>query len=948
MDQDGAVTPRALPGPRGLGWLLLLFFVSGMSGLMYEIVWLRKLTLIFGNTAFAVSTVLACFMAGLGFGSLWFGRIVERHPRRAVMIYVWLEVGIGVYGLLSLPLLGAFEPLYIAIYRSLGAGYYAMSLVRLACAFVVLLPATVLMGATLPVLCRHFVRDRESLASTVAKFYGANTLGAMLGCFAASFIVIAAVGVSATVVVAAALNFAAALGAWGVSRWAGTSEQDEPAAPAADAPIARAIEYPHWRPRWFVFIIAMTGFCGLAYEAFWTRLLGHVVGLDVQAFGLMLTTLLLGIGVGSALVTACRPMRENPLPFFIAIEILLGAAAMAALPVFEHIGRISWAMYDVVGMAHLWQRTVVQFGKCVVLMLAPSVLMGAAFPLAAALHARGAQGAGRRVGAAYAANTFGAIAGSLASGFILMPLVGVNASLMGVGLLNVAVGLSLVRSCPALLTGFRGRGLLLLLVLIAACSVVYAWPASKRPPVFSKKAEQEVRIRWQGEDLSGSVTVLENRMNPRNREVNINGLSVAYTDYDDVCVQKLLAHLPLLLHPAPKDVLIIGFGSGSTSGTTMLYPVQTECVELQKLEMVTAKYFTDLNHNVLSSDRFKVHIDDGRNFLLMTEKRYDVVSRDTLTPKESQDLFSVEFYELCKARLRPGGIVCGFLPTNIVPTADYFKLLVRSFLAAFPHGSVWYIGPNCSLLLGTVEPLQIDYNELVRRMAIPGIRADLAKIRYEDPAVFLSRLIAAGDQLKAFAGHGRIATDDRPLGFSFDGTMLRFSEGDVLTEDMLRFKEPAAKYLVNVGKDKADRAAILARLAKAEQAARLLIEGRQAAWRRDYGRAFAAFEKASAIFPDDRSIPYQDGAAAWELCQNIMRAGPSKLRDALAMAQRAVEKAPELAEPFVAMGQIYERMGQFDKALEAYRKSLKYNPDLVPPKRRLEALKRAGYGRGGQ
>ncbi len=926
-----APSPEQTPDParRGLGWLLLLFFISGASGLIYEIVWLRKLTLIFGETALAVSTVLACFMAGLGFGSLWFGRWIERRPGRALAAYVWLELGIGAYGLLSLPLLDAFAPVYVWAYRHLHAGFYALSLLRLACAFVVLLPATFLMGGTLPVLCRYFARRREIVGSLVARLYAANTLGATAGCFAASFFIVGWIGVRATTRTAAGLNLAAALGAWLVARGLRASAEQPKAGPD-EAPADGALEYPRWSRRWMLVVIALCGFCGLAYESFWTRLLSHVVGLDVQAFGLMLSSLLLGIGLGSALAPRLPLARANPLPAFIVVELLLAAAAVASVAVFARIGRIHWIIAGVVGLGDFWSGVALRFGMCAAMVFIPSVLMGAAFPLAVRLYAAGG-GVGRQVGAAYAANTFGAIAGSLAAGFALMPLLGANWSLIAKGLLSAETGLSLLGSCPSLTRARLGRGVLALAALVVACAVVYAAPAARKPPVYSTKSEKEFRVLWYGEDLAGSVSVLQNRFNPELREVNINGLSVAYTSYDDICVQKLLAHLPVLLHADPRDMLVIGFGSGSTCGSSLLHPVHTTCVELQPQELITARFFTDLNHDVLKQkDRFSVHIGDGRNYLFMTRKRFDVISRDTLTPKESQDLFSVEFYELCRSRLRAGGVFCGFLPTDIVPTAAYFKMLVRSFMAVFPHGSVWYVGPHCSLLLGTTEPLRIDYQRLGRRMKRPGVQAELKRIRMDDPAVFLNRLIAAGPAMKAFAGPGSVATDDRPLGFALTERMLTFSEGDKLAAELARIKEPPTKYLTNPGPA---RERILARLDRADRAARLAMIGRQAAWRGDYTKAWILLRRAMDIFPDDRSIPYDAGRAALELSKKVRDRSPS---DAVRLARKALEVAPDLAEAYVVIGQAQERLGRPDDAARAYHRALQLNSGLVIPRLRLK------------
>ena len=956
-NQHAAPQPpaRLASPPAALTWMLLLFFVSGVSGLMYEIIWLRKLTLIFGNTAFAVSTVLAAFMAGLGFGSLWLGRAVEGRPDRALYWYVWLEIGIGFFAVISLPLLDAFGPLYAWLYRTFGTAGYAMGLVRLVCAFITLLPATLLMGGTLPILCRYFVRDDRSVASVVAKLYGANTLGAVAGCFLASFVLVGTLGMVTTVWVGATLNFLAAVGAWVLSRGDLRGASVDSAVEPEES--ACSFDFPHWHPRLFLVLVALCGFCSLSYEAFWTRMLSHVLGLNVQAFGLMLFTFLLGIGMGSLAAARLKMSARELLRLFIVLELLIGWFGLLSLSLFINLDWFGGLAELVVGSASVSARTFVRFGKCVGIMIVPATLMGAAFPVATTLYAQARERVGERVGTVYAWNTFGAILGSLCSGFVLMPLMGTNASVILVAVLNILVAAVLIPSCPSLYRGPRGALGLAALTLGTAASVHSAAASAGRPVVFSVKSPKKFEAIWHGEDVAGSVTVLESRDDASMREVNINGMSVAYTHHLDVRVQKLLAHLPLLMHASPEDVLVVGFGSGSTSGTTMLHPVRTECVELQRLETVTAQFFTDLNRNVLQEPRFKIHINDGRNFLLMTEKRYDVISRDTLPPKASQDLYSVEFHELCKERLKPGGVVCGFLPTNLCPTADYFKLLVRTFIEVFPEASLWYATPESCLLLGQQGKFEIDYASFVRRASRPEVRADLARIHAADPEAFLSAFITAGDRLRDFVGEGPVATDDRPLGFVFDDSGISPDEADWLAEQLLEAKVPVSEYLVNVGQTPDEQEDVRNRCAKTHRAATLTMRGQHLAWRKRLTMALATIQEAIAATPEgvDLGARYSAARAAKRISAILQfRAltaasrtvgdpaatikSRQMLATALATARQAVEMAPDFADAYGVLGEAHQLMGNRPEAIKAYRRALEINPQLRRVERNLVKL----------
>jgi len=935
--------------------MLLLFFVSGVSGLMYEIIWLRKLTLIFGNTAFAVSTVLAAFMAGLGFGSLWFGRAVEGRQERALYWYVWLELGIGLFALISLPLLDAFGPLYTWLYRTFGTAGYVMGLVRLVCAFITLLPATLLMGGTLPILCRYFVRDDRSVATVVAQLYGANTLGAVAGCFLASFVLVGTLGVVATVWVGAALNFVGAAGAWVLSRAGVGGAPAEGAVEAEES--AQPFDFPRWHPRLFLVLVALCGFCSLSYEAFWTRMLSHVLGLNVQAFGLMLFTFLLGIGLGSIVVARLRMSAHELLRLFIVLELLIGWSGLLSLSLFINVDWFGGLAELVVGRASVAARTFVRFGKCVGLMIVPATLMGAAFPVAATLYARARERVGEKIGTIYAWNTFGAILGSLCSGFVLMPLMGTNASIILIALLNVLVAAVLIPSCPSLYRGSRGAFGLVALVLGTAAGVHSAVVSAGRPVVFSVKSPEKFKVIWHSENVAGSVSALESRDDASMREVNINGMSVAYTHCLDVRVQKLLAHLPLLMHSSPEQVLVVGFGSGSTSGTTMLHPVRTECVELQSLEKETARFFTDLNRNVLDNPDFKIHINDGRNFLLMTQQRYDVISRDTLPPKASQDLYSVEFHELCRTRLKPGGIVCGFLPTNLCPTADYFKLLVRTFTEVFPEASLWYATPESCLILGQQEKFQIDYASFVRQASRPEVKADLARIHAADPEAFLSFFIAAGEKLRAFVGEGPVATDDRPLGFVFDDSGILPDEADWLAEQLLTAKEPVSQYLVNVGRTPDEQKAALDRCAPAHRAALLTMRGQHLAWRKKLRDALMTLREAIDATPEGLDLGASYSAARVATRMSVLLQfsaftdaskgagdpaaalkGQQMLAAALAAARQAVELAPDFADGYGVLGEAHQLMGNHAEAIKVYRRALELNPKLLRVERNLGKL----------
>src|SRR5215470_13457985 len=435
------------PGRISRCGVLVLCFLSGISGLLYEVVWARMLHLLFGDTVLAVSTVLASFMAGLALGSFWIGRYIDR--RQSVLaVYALLEAGIGLSALAFPVVLQALTPLYIWLHQSLSSSVWLFSLVRFLLAFSLLCLPTALMGATLPVLSRYLVQTSDTLGRSVGVLYALNTGGAVLGCFLAGYVLIGSVGLSRTVWIGAALNFAIAFIACVGQRWIETPGARTASAPGDPVPVA-GFFYDDTIVRRVLWSFALAGFAALSYEVIWTRALTFFVGNSTYAFSAMLTTFLCGLALGSALVTRFSDRSRNVLALLGALQVGIGVYGVLTIVV---LGRLFYRLdgwWEGFSNAYWGAPLGLTFLKTFVVILPPTLCMGATFPLVTKIVTDGPQAVGRGVGGAYACNTLGAILGAWVAGFVAIPLVGIHHSLALTALLSVGIGGVLLASTSA-------------------------------------------------------------------------------------------------------------------------------------------------------------------------------------------------------------------------------------------------------------------------------------------------------------------------------------------------------------------------------------------------------------------------------------------------------------------------------------------------------------------
>jgi spermidine synthase len=727
-----------------------MLLCSGAAGLMYQVAWVRLLGLTFGVTIFAVSTVLAAFMGGLAIGSLLGGTYADR-ASRPLVLYGLVELGVGLTAVCTPVSFAALQDVYAAVASAAPPAVAAG--VRTVTAFGVLLLPTALMGASLPLAVRaaRGVRpESDPTASdtwTMGLLYALNTAGAICGCLLSGFVLIGRFGLSETIQIAAAANCLAGLGA--LSLASRMPRHTRRAAQAtSDTPPTRLAAAACWA-------FAASGAISLAYEVVWTRILAVLFDSSIYGFVLMLATVLLGIAVGGAVGGAVLRWRSTPRFAGLSfgwLEIGIGLSAVSALVVFggayQALSNLRESGSPLARLVRTDLRLMTML--CVLTVLPSALLMGGTFPVAARLWAAGAGGLARRLGGVYAANVAGAIVGSLASGFILLPLLGAHDSLLLLGALNVLLGSALLG-----VTGSRP-------VLAGAISLlVIGWGAT-RPPihevVFGQHfPDQHLVAYWEG--LENTVSVGR----------AANGIQTLFTNSrgqtndapDLVRYHRVMGHLGALLAPerAPRT-LVIGLGAGATPGAIARHAsAQIDVIELSDAVIRAAPFFRVANADVLEQPNVRLSVDDGRNYLLRNRQPYDVITADVVHPFDAgaTNLYSYEYFSLVAHALQPRGIMVQWVSPG---TAFEHSLIVRTFLRAFPNATLWLGG---DLLIGSPSPLHVDRAELEARLADPSARAALAEVGFNHAQDVLAQYRASSGELAAYAGDGPILTDDHPL-----------------------------------------------------------------------------------------------------------------------------------------------------------------------------------------
>lgn len=753
-----------------LAALFVCFFLSGAAALLYQVVWVRMLTQIFGSTAYAVATVLAGFMGGLALGSYSFGRIVDRE-KNFLSLYGWLELGIGVYGFLVPFVFNGAWRIYSAGFWISQDHPFVFNFLLFLLAFLLLLLPTFLMGATLPVLSRFVIRSLSHLGRRVGDLYATNTLGAVLGCGAAGYYLIPALGIRGTLFAAASLNVVIAVFILTLDRL--RDRAAESAAPDA-ASEAGARSRPTWLGGLVLGAIGLSGAAAMIYENAWTHALTLIIGGSVYSFTTMLLSFLVGLAVGGYLYARLFGEREMQITSFGLIELGVGAAALATIPLFEKLPLIFLRLHAGFGDSFPLFLAI-QVAVSFLVMFPSTLLFGMTFPLVVRVFTQSVYRVGSSVGTTYAVNTMGAIIGAFAGGFILLPLVGIQNSILIGASINLIVGWILVIADPhpgrvrrLAVGGLAAAGLILLAFRLPAwdqkilTSGITVYAGRYRPLPTDSLRLEEMRqddVLYYREGLTATVSV--HRLRSDYLYLKTNGKTDG--SYGDALTFLLTGYIPMLMKPDAKDVAVIGLGTGMTVKAVGAFPVESlQVLEIEPAMVEAAAYFKDKIGNILKDPRVKIIPSDGRNYMLAVPKLYDVIISEPSNPWIAgiASLFTKDFYAVARRKLKPGGLFAQWIH-NYSMSPDDFQMVLRTFAESFPHVSMWNMQESDYLLIGAASPLDFDYAGARRLFAENKIlKADFESLGLSDPYAVRGFYRMGKPELQAFSNGAELNTDD--------------------------------------------------------------------------------------------------------------------------------------------------------------------------------------------
>ncbi len=775
--------------------LYLCFFASGIAGLTLEIVWSKYLSYLLGNSIYGVATVVAAFLGGLGLGAVMGGTLASR-TREPLMMYARLELLVAAMGLLSPLAYLLARPLFASLYGAMGGSGIAFLLVRFSVLFAALLIPTIAMGATLPLLVSAFTRREGEFGTSVSRLYAINTAGAVCGVALAGFALIPSIGLWKAAAVAAGIDLLVAAAVFAVKpapRAVADAGETTGGVDASGAAVERrdpprgayspaSADTPAFTPL-ILPAFALSGFCAILYEVAWTRILSVPFGGMVYSFSSILAVYLLGIALGAALASLLLRRSRAPALLFGLFQLLLAGAVVLGSRVFASLPDLQATLIAQSrgSAANLFAGEAAVAARIVLL---PTFFLGALFPLAAAIYQRARHEAGASVGTIYAANTLGSIAGSIVTGFVLIPAIGSFRAILAAALANVAIG------CLALLLGEGARwkrgaaaAAAVAGTVAVASFAIPTWQSERMSFGFVRllrayefggeslvhrilekvgHSEELERLLFYKEGRVATVTVLETG---DRRALLINGKTDATTGSgEDMAQQVMVGQVPLLLAPNAKDVCVVGYGSGVTTHAVLTHPIEKALtLELEGAVIEAAPFFEAAAYRPLADPRSRLVVEDAGTYLRSTKENFDVIISEPSNPWIAGvgNLFTKEFYEEARRRLKPGGIFCQWIQTYSVSPATLSTVL-RTVATTFPKGQLFYVESSGDLIILAVpdRELFLDRASMEAVFQRPAVAADFARIGIHSIEDVLGAYRGRLDRLAREAGPGPVNTDD--------------------------------------------------------------------------------------------------------------------------------------------------------------------------------------------
>jgi len=746
--------------------ILVIFYFSGIAGLAYQVIWGKLLAQIFGHTIYAISTVVATFMAGLALGSYFFGKKADK-TASPLRLYAKLEFGIGLYALIFLSLFSPLDSVYNALFNYFDLGFSTFSVSRLFYAFLLLIVPTSLIGGTFPVISKYFIREAGKIREGSGLLYAFNTAGAVTGALLTGFLLLEWFGIAVTTYLMVAINLVLGITAWNL---------DKPQENQAPQVSPREADHPFA----FVLIIyALAGFVSLALEVLWTRELTIVFLSSTYSFSTVLVTFLVGLTTGSWLFSRKKSVTD-PLTYFYRIEFGIAVTALISLPLLRYLPQQFYIQRVMTGAISWEIELLLNFAVSFAVLILPTFLMGAAFPLVCTICTRSEARVGTDIGRVYAYNTLGAIFGSLTAGFLLIPLLGVVKSILVVSTFSfILVVILIIKYVPARRLGLEH--LFMLIIFLLSLFVVAERTESFRP------LQAGMKVIYSKEDISAEVKVLQDEQGERSLYINEKqqgGTRVTQTE-------RWTGQVPLVFQSKPDSVLVIGLGTGVTLNALTEGPVEhVTCVDLIGSLVEAADKFEKINGAVLHhTDKVSFVEADGINYLNLTRNKFNLILCDIVHPDDAGagDLYSSDFYQICKGGLKEDGLFIQWILLDQLAPSD-LKVILATFYRVFPDMQI-FLGQEQTIhqklmLIGGSGTLAWDIRKIAENLhhlpfsdEFPGGK---------DPYSFMSYFVSSGSLLQEQITNAEINSRDHPV-IEFQSPRHRWLPGkSVVNLNLLR------------------------------------------------------------------------------------------------------------------------------------------------------------------
>jgi spermidine synthase len=781
----------------------VLFFLSGLSALIYQVTWMRYLSLFFGSDVYSTAITLSSFMCGLSFGS-YVAHKWAKSINRPLMVFAVLELFIGLYAISFPTILSLFHDAFKEVYlRSIDSAPIVYNGFRALIAGAVLVVPTAMMGASLPFISEQFSGEPSHAGSISGKFYATNTAGAVFGVLIGGFLLFPFLGFGTTTLIAATLNIAISLFAMTISihfighaKASALSSNDEAQANPNTGSNASRVRASA------LMTISLSGFAAMALEVVVTRWLALSFSATVYSFSVMLACFLIGIAYGSSKASEWVKVSHNPakhlgiIELLLALSVFLIASGIALFPAL--FGNALWSLVHLTNGNFAVASVISMLLSALLVLFIPTLLLGASFPFAVRVWTLAGLGAGHGVGGVYSANTLGALLGALAAAFLMIPFLGLRGSFVLIGAVFL-ISSWLMFIAP---TRWNPRSFVFPIIVTILGSFVAFFVHSQPKQIIANYHMQRTenpKVIYHGEGVAHTVDIVEG--GDRNTIMMVDGNIEADTTYLQRRHFVLKGHLPLLLHRNPKSALVVGLGLGITLSNTLRHPTlsNVQVVELSP-EMVEAQhYLKTINDDVLANSKLSLRIDDARNYLSLEDKKFDMITADPIHPRISGVgyLYTSEYYRTIKNHLNGDGVICQWMPMYSISPAS-FRVAFQTFAKEFPNSSFWYVRGH-GLFVGQVGNKPIDYSEVVRRFNNPTVKQDLNSIGISSPSELFGHMLMGPRQIEKYiAGTSRITLNTDDNAWLEHRTPSEFlSRTDEILEDLLPSAGFDRSYLTN-------------------------------------------------------------------------------------------------------------------------------------------------------